>query len=52
MESTRRSSVDDARRTGALEAEGLRVIRVRNEEVEAALPAVVAAIVTAMALGR
>jgi very-short-patch-repair endonuclease len=41
--------LDDARRTEALEAEGMRVLRVRNEEVENALPAVVAAIVAAMA---
>ena len=41
----------DARRTLALEAEGLRVIRVRNEAVLANLPQVLARIVDAVTAG-
>jgi len=39
----------DALRTAALEAEGLRVMRFRNEEVERNLPGVVAAIAAVLA---
>jgi very-short-patch-repair endonuclease len=39
---------EDARRTLALEAEGLRVIRVRNEDMLANLPQVIARIVDAV----
>ena len=42
---------EDARRTLALEAEGLRVIRVRNEAVLANLPQVIARIVDAVTAG-
>lgn len=40
---------EDARRTEALHAEGLRVIRFRNEDVLGALPRVIARIVDALA---